>query len=98
MKTAIYMARYPGEAYDADMARAEAFCAANGLVPMRTYGVEMVQDKGQVDAFLRAAAKGEFGVVAVPFPDCFATRIVKGLFAANVGLACYGTAPVRPSR
>lgn len=90
MRAAVYIACHPGERFDEELALAHAYCAAHGLEPRRLYHSDFLQNKGQVNAFMAAAACGVFDVVVEPFPDCFPTAFLKKLIATGTGLACYG--------
>jgi hypothetical protein len=89
MKTALYVARFPGEGFDDEVAAARAFCAQHGLAPVRLYHSDFLQDRRKLAAFLEAARAGAFEVVVGPFPDCFSTRLLGQLVSAGVGFACY---------
>lgn len=93
MKAAIYVSHHPGEACDEAIAQAEAWAAERGLQVVARYPAEAVQTAAHTAAFLADARRKAFEVVLVPYPDCFPTRVVKALVAAQVGLACYAAAP-----
>lgn len=89
MKAAIFIASLSPEGVAEEKEAALAFCAAHGLEPVCLYRAETVQTKARIDAFLKDVRSGRFELVVAPYPDCFSSRILKGLVASGVGLACH---------
>lgn len=91
MKAVIYIARFPGEGFDEEVAKAKAFCEAQGLFPIRVFHSDFLQNKKAVEEFMAAARAGVFSVVLGPSPECLPTRFLAQLVKAGVGFGCYNT-------
>lgn len=93
MNAALYINQFPGPAFEAEIAKARAFCAAQGLVVGPIYHSDFPRDKRLVAEFLALARSGAVEVLLVPFPDCFPTPFLRKLVTAGVGLGVYQAPP-----